>query len=259
MLETVDLSLSLDRKTYVAELTRRQIQLRELGYQVYVQKRPVVILYEGWDASGKGGNIKRLTEKLDPRGYVVYPISAPEGEDKTHHYLYRFWRRLPERGQIAIFDRTWYGRVLVERVEGFATGPEWKRAYREINSFERNLRDFGTILVKFWIHISQEEQLKRFEQRKAIGYKSWKLTDEDWRNREKWPAYETAVRDMLLKTSTITAPWTVVEGNNKHWARVKALTTMVETLSNELNYKPRDPLGKKGSGNSKNKKRKNNK
>ena len=245
MLETVDLSLSLDRKTYVAELTRRQIQLRELGYQVYVQKRPVVILYEGWDASGKGGSIKRLTEKIDPRGYVVYPISAPEGEDKTHHYLYRFWRRLPERGQIAIFDRTWYGRVMVERIEGFCTEAEWKRAYREINSFERNLRDFGTILVKFWIHISQEEQLRRFEQRKVIGYKSWKLTDEDWRNRDKWPQYEAAVRDMLLKTSTITAPWTIVEGNDKYWARVKALTTVVETLSSELDYKPLDPLGKK--------------
>lgn len=246
MLETVDLSLSLDRKTYVAELTRRQIQLRDLGYQIYVQKRPVVILYEGWDASGKGGSIKRLTEKIDPRGYVVYPISAPEGEDKTHHYLYRFWRRLPERGQIAIFDRTWYGRVMVERIEGFCTEAEWKRAYREINSFERNLRDFGTILVKFWIHISQEEQLRRFEQRKTIGYKSWKLSDEDWRNRDKWPQYEAAVRDMLLKTSTITAPWTIVEGNNKYWARVKALTTVVETLSSELGYKPRDPLGKKG-------------
>jgi len=242
MLDTVDLSLSLSKKDYVIQLNRRQIQVRELGYQVYVQKRPVVILYEGWDAAGKGGNIKRLTEKLDPRGYVVYPISAPEGEDKTHHYLYRFWRRLPERGQIAIFDRTWYGRVLVERVEGFATEAEWKRAYREINSFERNLKDFGTIIIKFWIHISREEQLRRFEQRKASGYKAWKLTDEDWRNREKWPQYERAVHDMLLKTSTVTAPWTIVEGNDKHWARVKALSTVVDVLSKELDYKPYDPL-----------------
>ncbi len=246
MFETVDLSLSLNKKDYVIQLNRRQIQVRELGYQVYVQKRPVVILYEGWDAAGKGGNIKRLTEKLDPRGYVVYPISAPEGEDKTHHYLYRFWRRLPERGQIAIFDRTWYGRVLVERVEGFATEAEWKRAYREINSFERNLRDFGTIIIKFWIHISREEQLRRFEQRKASGYKAWKLTDEDWRNREKWPQYERAVHDMLLKTSTVTAPWTIVEGNDKHWARVKALSTVVDVLSKELDYKPYDPLEGRG-------------
>ena len=244
MLNQIDLSLALDRKTYSEQLTRRQVQMRELGYQVYVQKRPVVILYEGWDAAGKGGSIKRLTEKLDPRGYVVYPISAPQGEDKTHHYLYRFWRRLPERGQIAIFDRSWYGRVLVERVEGFASEAAWRRAYREINSFERQLRDFGTVIVKFWIHISREEQLKRFEERQESGYKSWKLTEEDWRNRAKWPEYECAVRDMLLKTSTISAPWTVVEGNNKWWARVKALTTVVETLSRELDYKPRDPLDK---------------
>lgn len=244
MLDDVDLTLSLDKKQYQLQLNRRQVQVRELGYQVYVQKRPVAILYEGWDAAGKGGNIKRLTEKLDPRGYVVYPIAAPEGEDKTHNYLYRFWKRLPERGQIAIFDRTWYGRMLVERVEGFATEAEWKRAYREINSFERNLHDFGTILIKFWIHISREEQLRRFEQRQASGYKSWKLTDEDWRNRDKWPQYEKAVREMLLKTSTVTAPWTIVEGNDKHWARVKALKTVVEVLAEELNYKPYDPLGK---------------
>ncbi len=186
MLETMDLTRTLDREAYVREMTRRQIQLRELGYQVYLQKRPVIIVFEGWDAAGKGGAIKRITEKLDPRGYVVYPISAPQGEDKTRHYLYRFWRRLPERGQIAIFDRSWYGRVLVERVEGFACEAEWKRAYKEINSFERQLRDFGAILAKFWIHISREEQLRRFEERKTIGYKAWKLTEEDWRNREKW-------------------------------------------------------------------------
>src|SRR5208283_3317074 len=174
--------------------------------QVYLQKRPVIILFEGWDAAGKGGAIKRVTEKIDPRGYTVYPISAPQGEDKTRHYLYRFWRRLPERGQIAIFDRSWYGRVLVERVEGFAPEKEWKRAFKEINSFERQLRDFGTIVAKFWIHISREEQLRRFEERKQIGYKAWKLTDEDWRNREKWDAYEEAVEEMLVKTSTRTAP-----------------------------------------------------
>lgn len=244
MLETVDLTRTLDRHSYVREVTRRQIQLRELGYQVYRQKRPVIILFEGWDAAGKGGAIKRITEKLDPRGYVVYPISSPQGEDKTRHYLYRFWRRLPERGQIAIFDRSWYGRVLVERVEGFASDAEWKRAYKEINSFERQLRDFGAILVKFWIHISREEQLRRFEERKAIGYKAWKLTDEDWRNRDKWDAYEEAVEEMLVKTSTVTAPWTLVEGNDKYWARSKVLAKVVEILAAEMNYKPADPLGK---------------
>lgn len=255
MLDTVDLSLALDRDTYVKELTRYQIELRELGYQVYVQKRPVVLVFEGWDAAGKGGAIKRITEKLDPRGYVVHPIAAPQGEDKTHHYLYRFWRRLPERGQIAIFDRSWYGRVMVERIEGFCSEDAWKRAYREINAFERQLVDYGTILLKFWVHIGKDEQLRRFEEREHIQYKSWKLTDEDWRNREKWDAYEAAVSEMLLKTSTLTAPWTIVEGNDKFWARVKILRTLVETLSRELDYKPRDPL-KAAEGKSKKKARK---
>ncbi|MFN0169325.1 MAG: hypothetical protein ACKV22_23125 [Bryobacteraceae bacterium] len=243
MLEALDSNLKLDRKTYEAQLTRRQVQLRELGYQVYRLQRPVVLVFEGWDAAGKGGAIKRVTEMIDPRGYVVYPISAPTGEDKTHHYLYRFWRRLPEKGQIAIFDRSWYGRVLVERVEGFCTEAEWKRAYREINSFERQLREFGTIIAKFWIHITREEQLRRFEERQRVGYKAWKLTDEDWRNRQKWGVYEVAVEEMLLKTSTLTAPWTVVEGNDKLWARVKVLKTMVDILSRELDYEPADPLG----------------
>ena len=242
MLETLDLSKKLDRTEYVRELTRSQIQLRELCYQVYIQKKPVIILFEGWDAAGKGGAIKRVTEKLDPRGYVVYPISAPQGEDKTRHYLYRFWRRLPERGQIAIFDRSWYGRVLVERVEKLATDEEWKRAFKEINSFERQLRDFGTIVAKFWLHVSREEQLRRFEERKAIGYKAWKLTDEDWRNRDKWGAYEEAVEDMLVKTSTRTAAWCLVEGNDKYWARAKVLSKLVQILSAELKFKPADPL-----------------
>ena len=242
MLETVDLTHTLERQAYVREVTRRQIQLRQLGYQVYLQKRPVIIVFEGWDAAGKGGAIKRITEKLDPRGYVVYPISSPHGEDRTRHYLYRFWRRLPERGQIAIFDRSWYGRVLVERVEGFAAEAEWKRAYKEINSFERQLRDFGAILAKFWIHISREEQLRRFEERKAIGYKAWKLTEEDWRNREKWAAYEEAVEHMLVKTSTATAPWTLVAGNDKYWARTKVLAKLVKILSSEMRYQPTDPL-----------------
>ncbi len=247
MLETLDLSRKLGQEEYEIQLRRRQIQLRELGWQTYQKKRPVVIVFEGWDAAGKGGAIKRLTERIDPRGYAVFPISAPQGEDKTKHYLYRFWRRLPERGQIGIFDRSWYGRVLVERVEGFATDDEWKRAYREINSFERQIGDFGGILLKFWIHISREEQLRRFEERQRIGYKAWKLTDEDWRNRDKWPQYEEAVEEMLLKTSTRTAPWTLIEGNDKNWARVKVLTQAVEVLSKALNHKPADPLnGKPG-------------
>jgi len=246
MLETVDLSKTLTRDEYIRDLIRYQLQLRALSYQLYVQKRPLVIVYEGWDAGGKGGNIKRITEKLDPRGYEVYPVAAPVGEDKTHHYLWRFWRRLqaPDEKQILIFDRTWYGRVMVERLEGFCTEEEWKRAFREINEFERQLVDFGTILAKFWIQISKGEQLRRFEARSEIPYKSWKLTDEDWRNRDKWDLYEEAINDMILKTSTLTAPWTIVEGNCKWYARVKALKTLVHLLSNELNYIPPDPLSK---------------
>jgi polyphosphate kinase 2 (PPK2 family) len=248
MLETIDLTMSLAREEYVRDLIRYQLQLRDLAYQLYVRKRPLVIVYEGWDAGGKGGNIKRVTEKLDPRGYEVYPIAAPQGEDKTHHYLWRFWRRLkpPDEKQILIFDRSWYGRVMVERLEGFCTEEEWKRAYREINEFERQLVDFGTILAKFWIHVSREEQLRRFEERQETPYKAWKLTDEDWRNREKWNQYEEAINDMILKTSTLTAPWTIVEGNCKWYARVKALKTLVETLSKELDYVPLDPVLKGG-------------
>ena len=234
MLEKIDVQSSLTRKEYKQQLVRSQVRLGQLAYQVYVQKRPVIIVYEGQDAGGKGGNIKRVTEALDPRGYVVYPIAAPAGEDRTHHYLWRFWRRLPEKGQIAILDRSWYGRVMVERIEGFCTEEEWRRAYREINQFERMLVDFGTILIKFFIHISKEEQLARFESRKDTPYKSWKLTDEDWRNREKWNAYLEAIEDMLLKTSTITAPWTIIEGNSKYFARVKTLKTVVETLEHAL-------------------------
>jgi polyphosphate kinase 2 (PPK2 family) len=244
VLHTVDLTKTLTKEEYVRDLIRYQLQLRTLAYQLYVQKRPLVMVYEGWDAGGKGGNIKRITEKMDPRGYEVYPIAAPQGEDKTHHYLYRFWRRLkpPDEKQVLIFDRTWYGRVMVERLEGFCTEEEWKRAYREINEFERQLVDFGTILVKFWIHISQEEQLRRFEARRETPYKAWKLTDEDWRNREKWDEYERAINDMILKTSTLTAPWTIVEGNCKWYARVKALQTLVEVLSSELDFIPPDPM-----------------
>jgi len=250
MLETIDLTKSLSKEEYVRRLIRYQLQLRALAYQLYVHRRPAVLVFEGWDAAGKGGAIKRVTEKLDPRGYEVYPIAAPIGEDRTHHYLWRFWRRLkpPDEKQIVVFDRSWYGRVMVERLEGFCTEEEWKRAYREINEFERQLVDFGTILVKFWVHISQEEQLRRFELRQEIPYKAWKLTDEDWRNREKWDAYEAAVNDMLLRTSTLTAPWTIVEGNCKWYARVKVLQTLVDRLSRELDYAPPEPTSHSQKG-----------
>jgi len=244
MLETVKLDRQLSRGDYERKLLLYQLQLRELAYQLYCRKRTLVVAYEGWDAAGKGGNIRRVTEKLDPRGYEVLSIAAPGGEDKTHHYLWRFWRRLkpPQEKQVLVFDRSWYGRVLVERVEGFAKEAEWKRAYREINDFERQLTEAGAIMVKFWIHIGKDEQLRRFEQREQTPYKRWKLTDEDWRNRQKWDVYTDAVEEMLLKTSTIIAPWTVVEGNFKWFARVKCLATIVKSLSRELKYKPSDGL-----------------
>ena len=246
MLDTTDLSATLTKDEYVHDLIRYQLQLRALAYQLYVRKRPLVLIFEGWDAAGKGGAIKRVTEKLDPRGYEVYSIAAPQGEDKTHQYLWRFWRRLkpPDEKQVLIFDRSWYGRVMVERLEGLCTEEAWKRAYREINEFERQLVDFGTILLKFWIHISKEEQLRRFELRQDTPYKAWKLTSEDWRNREKWDVYAQAVDDMLLKTSTITAPWTVVEGNDKFYARVKTLKTIVDRVSRELDYEFPESTGK---------------
>jgi polyphosphate kinase 2 (PPK2 family) len=230
----VDLSLRLDQKAYDKELNELQAKLHLLGLEVYRQQRPVALVFEGWDAAGKGGAIKRLTEKLDPRGYVVHAIAAPSGEDKSHHYLYRFWRRLPPRGNLAIFDRSWYGRVLVERIEGFAREDEWQRAYTEINEFERQLVEFGTIVCKFWMHISPEEQLRRFEERQNVPYKAWKLTEEDWRNREKWPRYEQATDEMLLRTSTPAAPWTVVESEDKRFARIKVLRTVVRRLEEEL-------------------------
>lgn len=238
MLSAVDMSVTLDQQEYKEALVLNQVALAQLGYQVYVQQRPVVVVFEGWDAAGKGGAIKRVTEKLDPRGYVVYGIAAPQGDDKTHHYLWRFWRRLPEAGQIAIFDRSWYGRVMVERIEGFCAEADWKRAFREINQFERQLVDFGAILLKFWVNITREEQLRRFEDRAADKLRSWKLTAEDWRNREKWDLYEAAVNEMILKTSTLDAPWTIVEGNDKLYARIKVLRTLVDKLSKELDFDP---------------------
>ncbi len=256
MLETFDLARRLEKKEYKRQRTRYQARLRELARQLYVQKRSLVLVFEGWDAAGKGGSIRRLTEKLDPRGYRVFQIAKPEGEDRTHQYLWRFWRRLcaPQDKQVLIFDRTWYGRVLVERVEGFAAEEEWKRAYREINDFERQRVEHGMLLGKFWFHIDKDEQKRRFESRQVTPHKTWKLTDEDWRNREKWDLYEAAVEDMLVKTSTLKAPWTVVEGNDKYFARVKTLHHVVELLESQLET-PADE-GEPAAGSKKNKKSK---
>jgi AMP-polyphosphate phosphotransferase len=248
MLETVDLSLTLGKDDYPRSLAQLQAALRTLGYQVYVQQRPVVVVFEGWEAAGKGDNIKRVTEKLDPRGYVVHPIGAPTGDDGNHHYLWRFWRRLPEKGQIAIFDRSWYRRVLAERVEGKCAAAEWKRAYREINHFEGQLTDFSTIVFKFWIHISPEEQLKRFEALAGDDLNRWRLSAADGWNREMWDRYGQAIEDMLLKTSTAHAPWTIVEGNCYRYAQVKVLRTLVEGLGRQLKYDPHKNQRLKGQG-----------
>jgi polyphosphate:AMP phosphotransferase len=234
ILDHVDLTLALKRDEYQEHLKKEHKRLFTLEHELYLARIPVVVAYEGWDAGGKGGNIKRLTRGLDPRGYEVVPIGVPNDVEKAHHYLWRFWRNLPKAGHITIFDRTWYGRVLVERVEGFCTEAEWRRAYREINEFERQLTDFGTVLVKFWLQISQEEQLRRFKERETTSYKEWKITPDDWRNREKWNKYRVAVIEMLQRTSTAAAPWTILEAECKLYARIKALRTVADALEAAL-------------------------
>ena len=237
-LDQVDLTQSLDKEAYREQLAHYQRALQALGYPAYLERRPVVLVFEGWDAAGKGGAIRRVTAPLDPRAYVVHPIGPPEGEDARRHYLHRFWRRLPEAGRLAIFDRSWYGRVLVERVEKFAKKKEWKRAYEEIHDFEQQLVDYGTVILKFWMHVSPDEQLRRFREREQDPRKRWKLTDEDWRNRKRRDDYHEAVEEMLDKTHTREAPWTVVAGDDKRFARVEVLKTVVEGLSDALDTEP---------------------
>jgi polyphosphate:AMP phosphotransferase len=234
ILDRVDLTLSLERAEYEKQRKQLHRRLFALEHLLYTARIPAVIAYEGWDAAGKGGNIKRLTRGLDPRGYEVIPVGPPNDTEKAHHYLWRFWRDVPKAGHITIFDRTWYGRVLVERVEGFCTEEEWRRAYDEINEFERQLTDSGAVLVKFWLHLSPEEQLKRFKEREATPYKEWKITAEDWRNREEWSKYRVAVIEMLQRTSTAAAPWTILEADCKLYARIKALRTVADALEAAL-------------------------
>ncbi len=234
VLDHVDMSSSIDDQHYDRELKQLQKKLRSYEYRIYKERIPVLILFEGWDAAGKGGAIRRLTANLDPRGYEVIPVSAPSEAERTHHYLWRFWQRIPKAGHISIFDRTWYGRVLVERVEGFCRPDEWQRAYPEINSMEKQIVEFGAVLVKFWLQVDKDEQLKRFEERQGNPEKQWKITDEDWRNRDKWEGYWAAADEMLLRTSTSFAPWTVVEANDKRFARIKVLRTVLEALEKKL-------------------------
>jgi polyphosphate kinase 2 (PPK2 family) len=237
-LDAVDLDQSLDKDEYRDQLILYQRALQALGYPAYLERRPVVLVFEGWDAAGKGGAIRRVTAPLDPRAYVVHPVGPPEGEDARRHYLHRFWRRLPEAGRLAIFDRSWYGRVLVERVEGFAQRGEWKRAYDEICDFEQQLVAYGTVILKFWMHVSSDEQLRRFREREADPRKRWKLTDEDWRNRERRDDYHAAVEMMLQRTHTREAPWNVIAGDDKRFARVEVLKTIVEGLSDAFETEP---------------------
>jgi polyphosphate kinase 2 (PPK2 family) len=231
MLEQVDLDARLPEKRYWKRVGEAQVRLRELHFRMYEEQVPVLAVFEGWDAAGKGGAIKRITETLEPRGYTVFSFSAPRGEEKTHHYLWRFWRALPRAGHLGIFDRSYYGRVLVERVEGFCAEAEWTRAYREINEFEAHQASFGMVICKFWLHISKEEQLRRFRDRERDPFRSHKLTAEDWRNRTRWNEYEAAVEEMLGRTSPPVAPWTVVAADDKFRARVtvlEALATAIE-------------------------------
>lgn len=226
-----------DKKVYKAELEKYQRRLLALQQMLFQEKIGLIVVFEGMDAAGKGGAIKRMNEQLDPRGVLVHPISAPAPHELRYHYMQRFWRKLPQHGQIAIFDRSWYGRVLVERVEGYASEPEWKRAYDEINAFEKSLTDERYIMVKFWVQISKDEQLKRFEERQLDPVKRWKITDEDWRNRKKWALYVEAAEEMLLKTDDPHAPWHVIEGNDKKYARVdilKKAVAHIETILGQM-------------------------
>lgn len=219
---------------YSDELKKRQKELAKLHSKIYKKKIPVVIVFEGWDAAGKGGAIKRIGAALDPRGYEAVPIAAPSREELDRHYLWRFWKNIPKTGHITIFDRSWYGRVMVERIEGFTPRERCDMAYREIDEFERELDRAGVVVIKFWMQIDKDEQLKRFTARQNDPEKQWKITDEDWRNREKWDTYESAVNEMIEKTSVSYAPWTVVEGNDKLYARIKVLDTIIERLEKAL-------------------------
>lgn len=233
-LEDVDHSLALTREEYKHQLKAEQERLRRLELEMYIHRVPMMIMYEGWDAAGKGGSIKRVAQALDARSYTIFPSPAPTKPELLHPHLWRYWTRLPKAGHVGIYDRSWYGRVLVERIEGFASAEQWTRAYEEINEFERDMVQWGAILLKFWVDISPETQLQRFEARENNPEKQWKITAEDWRNRDKYPQYRAAVEDMFRLTSTSHAPWTILESDDKYYARVKALRVINEVLEKRL-------------------------
>jgi polyphosphate:AMP phosphotransferase len=234
VLSTVDLSPSLESGKYRNKLDKYQQRLQDLAWRAQKEGRSLVAVFEGWDAAGKGSAIRRVTKAIDPRLFKLVQYAAPSDEEKSHHYLWRFWRRLQRDGRATLYDRSWYGRVLVERVEGFAAEEEWRRAYNEINLFERQMDYHGCIVVKFWLHISPEEQLKRFHDREKIPRKQHKITEEDWRNREMWPDYEQAVDEMINRTSTRYAPWHVIAGNDKRHARIEILKTLCKAMEKAM-------------------------
>ena len=234
VLSALDLTRSISKKRFPDALEQEQGRLNQLQLRAAQHGVTTIAVFEGWDAAGKGGAIRRVTAALDARQYQVVPIGVPTDEELAHHYLWRFWRHLSRAGRVTIFDRSWYGRVLVERVEGFAEPEEYQRAYGEINHFEGELVDHGTVLTKFWLHISKDEQLARFRDRKQKPHKRWKITDDDWRNRRKWSQYEVAVNEMVARTSTRRAPWVLVEGNDKRFARIKVIRTLADRLERAL-------------------------
>jgi polyphosphate:AMP phosphotransferase len=234
LVRDLDLTLKLDDRTYERELERLQGRLAKLTRRKRFARHSLVLLFEGTDAAGKGGAIRRVAGALDPRQYDIVPVAAPTDEEKSHPYLWRFWRQVPPRGGITMFDRSWYGRVLVERVEGFCAEDDWLRAYSEINGFEEDLVAAGTVVCKFWLQIGKAEQLARFRARQKVSFKRFKITPDDWRNRKRWPEYERAVADMVDRTSTELAPWTLVEAEDKQFARMKVLKTLVRRLEAAL-------------------------
>jgi len=237
VLDKIDMSQTISSKEYKKSKKLYQQKLETLQYELFRKKRSMIIVFEGWDAAGKGGDIHRLVKELNPRLYRVVPVGPPNDIEKVHHYLWRFCEKIHTAEYITIFDRSWYGRVLVERVEKLCSEEEWKRAYREINEFEKIITGTGAIILKFWLQIDKDTQVERFKSRQNDPGKSWKITDEDWRNRSKWKEYQIAVDEMLQKTSTFNAQWTIVESNNKRYSRIRILKTITETLEKELNVK----------------------
>lgn len=230
LLTSLDMTLHLEKDDYEEQLITEQARFSGNMRDKRMRRHSLVAVFEGNDAAGKGGAIRRVAAALDPRQYAIVPIAAPTEDERAQPYLWRFWRQIPARGKFTVFDRSWYGRVLVERVEGFCSPSDWMRAYSEINDFEEQLTDAGIVVVKFWLAIDEKTQLERFEAREQIPFKRFKITDDDWRNRKKWPQYRSAVNDMVDRTSTEIALWTLVEANDKHWARVKVLRTINEAL-----------------------------